>query len=157
MRQKQVWSQLTMDLFASKRKIRKWDYQSGGKDASEIIKVEDFPNRGTSPSDSSPSRIGTCCMLMGEHWFGRSNKSVYKIPHIPWRQTNFNAKNDEEEEYLHKFFFHRCMFTSGKHCSFDTALTVGWHEAAILIVNKLYSYLYFLLSFLHCFTCLQHW
>ena len=70
------------------------------------------------------------------------------LPHFPCGQTNFNAKNDEEEEYLHKFFFHRCMFTSGKHCSFDRALTVGLHEAAILIVNKLY--------FLHCFTCLQH-
>ena len=30
------------------------------KDVSEISKVEDFPNRGTSSSDSSPSMIGTC-------------------------------------------------------------------------------------------------
>ena len=29
---------------------------------SETFKVEDFPNRGTSASDSSPSKIGTWCI-----------------------------------------------------------------------------------------------
>ena len=106
--------------------------------------MENFPNRGTSPSDSSPSRIGTWCFLLGELWFRRIVDT--ELPHFPCGKTIINIKNNKKKNIWTNFpsllhfhfwkallFWHNfnSLFTWGSNLNCNKLILLtggGWHE-----------------------------